>query len=115
MTTEAPPEFVYGLAPVNDVDANTKAINRLAQAVEQLTLTIMDKGLPANLQAVQPPALAALPPVQTVTSNGASAGVCPVHRVPWKMVPAGISKKNGQPYEAFIACPERGCTQRPPR
>lgn len=42
-----------------------------------------------------------------------SYSVCPVHRVPWKLVPAGISKKSGKPYGAFSACPERGCDQRP--
>lgn len=39
--------------------------------------------------------------------------LCPVHHVPWKSVPGGISKKNGKPYDAFRACPERGCDQRP--
>lgn len=38
---------------------------------------------------------------------------CPVHKVPWKVVPAGVSKKTGKPYQAFRACSERGCTQRP--
>lgn len=38
---------------------------------------------------------------------------CPVHRVAWKVVPAGVSKSTGRPYEAFRACPERGCKERP--
>jgi hypothetical protein len=46
--------------------------------------------------------------------NGSAAGSCPVHRVPWKTVPAGISKKTGRPYAAFLACPEPGCDERPP-
>ncbi|MDR3633425.1 MAG: hypothetical protein P4L84_06275, partial [Isosphaeraceae bacterium] len=33
--------------------------------------------------------------------NGSSAG-CPVHRVPWRQVPAGISKRTGRSYEAFL-------------
>ena len=49
--------------------------------------------------------------VRTMAQN-APAG-CPVHRVPWKTVPAGVSKKSGKPYAAFMACPERGCDQRP--
>ena len=49
--------------------------------------------------------------VRTVAQN-APAG-CPVHRVPWKLVPAGVSKKTGKPYAEFRACPERGCDQRP--
>lgn len=38
---------------------------------------------------------------------------CPVHNVPFKLVPAGVSKKTGRPYGAFYACPERGCQQKP--
>ncbi len=40
---------------------------------------------------------------------------CPIHHEPWKLVPAGVSKKTGKPYESFQACPERGCDQRPAR
>ena len=43
----------------------------------------------------------------------AQAAMCPVHLRPWKVVPAGISKKTGRSYDAFLACSERGCTQRP--
>lgn len=42
-----------------------------------------------------------------------SAELCPVHNVAWRVVPAGVSKKTGEPYNAFIACPERGCNERP--
>jgi hypothetical protein len=45
--------------------------------------------------------------------NGSSAG-CPVHRVPWRNVPAGISKKTGRAYQAFLACGVPGCDERPP-
>jgi hypothetical protein len=45
--------------------------------------------------------------------NGSVAG-CPVHRVPWRTVSAGISKKTGRAYAAFQACPEPGCQERPP-
>lgn len=38
---------------------------------------------------------------------------CPDHGLPWKWVPAGTSKKTGQPYPGFHTCPERGCQQRP--
>jgi hypothetical protein len=46
-------------------------------------------------------------------------GGCPVHDVDWKLVPAGFSKNktnaDGTPkrYNAFWACPERGCDQKP--
>ena len=45
--------------------------------------------------------------------NG-SATSCPVHRVPWRQVPAGISKKTGRSYQAFLACGVPGCDERPP-
>ena len=41
--------------------------------------------------------------------------VCPVHLVPWKTVPAGVSSKTGKPYNSFKACSVQGCVQRPPR
>ena len=40
-------------------------------------------------------------------------GGCPVHEVAWKLVPAGTSRKTGKPYNAFWACPERGCDEKP--
>jgi len=46
---------------------------------------------------------------------------CPVHDVAWKLVPAGVSKTkfddngNPKPYNAFWACPERGCNEKPGR
>jgi hypothetical protein len=42
-------------------------------------------------------------------------GRCPVHGKPWKVVPAGVSKKTQKPYNAFYACSERGCNERPIR
>lgn len=103
MITEDP-EFVYGLNPAEPGDPLVKAINRLAQAIEQATLAKLDST----------PGLATLPPVRTQPIL-APATVCPIHKEAWKIVPAGVSKKTGQPYEAFAACPVRGCDQRPPR
>lgn len=40
---------------------------------------------------------------------------CPIHGQPWKTVPAGVSKTTGRPYNAFKACPVKGCDQRPSR
>jgi len=40
-------------------------------------------------------------------------GGCPTHEVAWKLVPAGVSKKTGRQYNAFWACPERGCDEKP--
>lgn len=44
---------------------------------------------------------------------------CPVHNFEFHLIPAGFSKTkklpngNPKPYDAFWACPERGCTQKP--
>jgi len=38
---------------------------------------------------------------------------CPIHNVEFRIVPAGVSKKTGRPYNEFYACPERGCTSKP--
>lgn len=40
--------------------------------------------------------------------------VCPVHGTS-KVVPAGVSKKTGKPYNAFTACGEQGCNEKPGR
>jgi hypothetical protein len=40
---------------------------------------------------------------------------CPIHNLPFKLIPAGISKTTGKPYNAFYACPERGCKEKPPK
>jgi len=39
--------------------------------------------------------------------------LCPVHNLEFRLVPAGVSKKTGNPYNAFYACPERGCREKP--
>ena len=44
--------------------------------------------------------------------NGGTA-LCPAHRVPWRVVPAGVSKRTGRAYAEFKACPETGCDQKP--
>ena len=53
------------------------------------------------------------PVVRGMAHGAPQTGLCPVHHVPWRTVPAGVSKRTGQAYEAFQACSERGCTQRP--
>lgn len=40
--------------------------------------------------------------------------LCPIHNDA-KIVPAGVSKRTGRPYPAFLACPVAGCDQKPPR
>jgi len=107
MTIEAMPETVYALGKVEPSDQLTKAINRLAQAIEQMALATLES--PAKA-----PQFAPLPSVKTAPIL-APATVCPTHNAPWKIVPAGVSKRTGQTYESFAACPVQGCDQRPPR
>ena len=40
---------------------------------------------------------------------------CTVHGTEFKVVPAGVSKVSGKPYQSFMACSERGCREKPPR
>jgi len=40
--------------------------------------------------------------------------VCEIHRCDMKLIPAGVSKKTGKPYNAFYACQVSDCTFRPP-
>jgi hypothetical protein len=40
--------------------------------------------------------------------------VCEIHRCEMKLIPAGVSKKTGRPYNAFYACQVKDCTFRPP-
>jgi len=76
-------------------------------------------GGPPDDEPLLPPGWAAPdepePAFRTIAAgrNGSDAG-CPVHRVPWRSVPAGISKKTGRAYQAFLACEVPGCDERPP-
>lgn len=113
-------------------DRTVAALERIATALEQMAL---DRGAlvvehvmgnltgepplptpPADLPPTTPTAplsqTVALPPVQPFQFTGPSAS-CPVHRVPWKTVPAGTSKKTGKPYGAFLVCSVQGCEERP--
>ena len=107
MTTEQLPEYVYELGKVEPQDPLVRAINRLAQAIEQATLAKLD-----TTPAVVPQTLAHLPAPQRANPL-VPVEVCPAHNQPWKFVPAGTSKKTGLPYDGFYACPVRGCDQRP--
>ena len=39
--------------------------------------------------------------------------ICPTHKAEFTLRPAGVSKKTGNPYDAFWACPEYGCREKP--
>jgi hypothetical protein len=112
------------------------ALERIATVLEQMILERMPKdpetGAPVGFLTGEPPlptppadlpptsptapltATVPLPPVQPAPFQftGPSA-FCPVHRVPWKTVPAGTSKKTGKPYGAFLVCSAQGCEERP--
>ena len=99
------------------------ALERIATAMEQMALNaIPSYALPtgeAPLPTPPPnlpvtPIMQPLPPVQAAPFQftGPTAS-CPIHHQPWKTVPAGVSKRTGAPYGAFLACPERGCEERP--
>ena len=56
-------------------------------------------------------------PIRRTAAPASAAGLtgtCPVHGASWRTVPAGVSRKTGRPYVAFLACPQPGCGQRPP-
>lgn len=61
--------------------------------------------------AVQQPVQAAPAPAPYAPLN---TWLCPIHGTA-KTVPAGVSKKTGRPYDAFIACDQMGCNEKPPR
>lgn len=70
------PEHLYGLATLTADDTLAKAINRLAQAIEQNTLAMLDQRVGTQAPVVVPAQpLAALPPVQTVANKPS----CPKH------------------------------------
>ena len=59
---------------------------------------------------------AGLPPFHAMIAPRQDAGPwqCPMHGGS-KLVPAGVSKRTGAAYDAFIVCDQQGCDQRPPR
>ena len=106
-------------------DKGDAALERIATALEQMAL---DRGalIAAQMGGEEPPLptpppnlpvtpiMAPLPPVVAAPFQftGPSAQ-CPVHHVAWKTVPAGTSKRTGQAYSAFLACPTMDCKARP--
>lgn len=38
---------------------------------------------------------------------------CAEHGTPFKLIPAGVSKNTGRPYDAFYACETKGCKNKP--
>ena len=95
---------------------NDNLAERIAIALEQIALELAvsnenGPSRPASPEVAQravPAEVAAPDPFPAFTWE------CPIHHSV-KTVPAGVSKKTGQPYTAFLACPAVGCDEKPPR
>jgi hypothetical protein len=61
-----------------------------------------------------PTQLHSLPAPAAPAPSGGPEWVCPLHGSS-KWVPPGVSKKTGREYSGFLACPQSGCDQKPPR
>ena len=49
--------------------------------------------------------------VQKVLENKSTVPTCPEHGIVMKLHPAGVSKKTGNAYTSFWACPVEGCRE----
>ena len=104
-------------------DRTAAALERIATALEQFVLDRMPAGLPTGepplptpefaVQAGNPTVTVPLPPVAAPFQFTGPTASCPVHHLAWRTVPAGVSKKTGKPYGAFLVCPESSCEERP--
>ena len=109
-------------------DRIATTLERIATALEQFVLDRMPAGLPTGepplptpppeyLQqtppGVIPTVTVPLPPVAAPFQFTGPTASCPVHHLAWRTVPAGVSKKTGKPYGAFLVCPESSCEERP--
>ena len=133
------PDIAMERAGVIDL-RSVVALERIATALEQLVLQNLPSPsnpapaqrepapwdnvpLPvtAPLQTNQPyqalTASSGFYPVQspaTETFRPLATWQCPIHHGN-KIVPAGVSSRTGRPYDAFVACSEPGCDEKPPR
>jgi hypothetical protein len=69
---------------------------------------------PEPYRAVQPGTVV-YPSVVPMGGQTVATWACPVHGTAAKLVPAGVSRSSGRPYNAFMACSTPFCDQRPPR
>lgn len=108
------------LEEIRDLQAqgNVK-LERIAQALERLAARGQTPAPQAAAQSVAQGAGQASGNSTGAIPWGAGPALptdwlCPVHGQ-MKIVPAGTSQRTGKAYQAFVACPERGCNERPPR
>jgi len=81
---------------------------RIAVALESIAADLYE-------MRPKPQPLAQMPAFhEMIRPASEAAWLCPVHGTA-KTVPAGVSRKTGQPYSAFIVCGDRSCENRPPR
>lgn len=121
--------------PTVPEDTVWKYLDRIATALEQMALEVVDartpEAVPPHLVATTAPPPLPIPAfVPTISEPPQPAAtqtapqqpgpfapigwVCPIHRSV-RTVPAGVSQRTGKPYRAFLTCGERGCDERPPR
>lgn len=91
-------------------------LERIAIALEQIALELAEQnGVPeAPYRAVGPVTRPAPPEVFPPFRGSPAPWECPIHHTS-KVVPAGYSERTGKSYDAFTACAERGCNEKPPR
>jgi hypothetical protein len=89
-------------------DLAAEAYATLSKGYAMLAQAVLDSAPAAIPSAVTPEPVS--PPAPGPVP--AAGGDCVIHGMPWRVVPAGVSKA-GKPYGAFAACPEQGCRERP--
>jgi hypothetical protein len=108
-------EVKRGIATAEDVQ--NKATETTEPARVKGTATYQPKAAPRSSTAIpeEPPTdWESLPETRIPRMRpSGDGGACPVHGVAFKLVPAGVSKKTGNPYDAFWSCPEMGCREKP--
>lgn len=97
------PSVLNLIALINStvVDTMEQAIVNVQQAIPQAV------AIPETVQAPPAqPAFAPVPPPQPAVAapQAAPAGSMNCAHGPMKLMPAGVSKKSGKPYNAFYAC-----------
>ena len=86
--------------------------DKVIQALQQIALELADMN--ARPKAAPAPVYNAPAPVRPAQAFPPIGWTCPSHGGQ-KIVPAGVSSKTGKPYDAFVTCPEYGCSERPPK
>ena len=97
---------------------NDQLAERIAVALEQIAAELVEANAKLRWMQELGPGLGEAVPQPLFPPIGGgqppAPWVCPVHGTS-RTVPAGVSKKTGKPYDAFIACNEFSCNEKPPR